>query len=164
MTARSLPSVTIRPNVAKLYLRECLTAKQMRVEIYEPEDGAGGKKNNSKWILAKAASPGNITQVEDLLFDNEDFVGHAVIMALKVSVKEGSRVIGAAFIDTQERMLGVSEYVDDDLYGNTEVRLKRTTHRPWLTYSPFSSSFKSKSACSHPTRNSRITSSPSFAP
>lgn len=36
--------------VAKSFLREALTAKQMRVEIWE---GEGGKKTGNRWVLAK---------------------------------------------------------------------------------------------------------------
>lgn len=106
-----------------MFLRECLTTKQMRVEIYEPEELSGGRKNHAKWNLAKSASPGNVSQLEDLLFANEDMAANAVTMALRVSVKEGIRTVGAAFVDSGERVLGVSEFVDDEGFGNTEVSL-----------------------------------------
>lgn len=47
-----LPYVTISTVVAKNFLREALTAKQLRVEIWAPEAGSGGKKN-MKFVLSK---------------------------------------------------------------------------------------------------------------
>lgn len=118
-TSRGLPSVTVSMTLAKAFLRDCLTAKQMRVEIYEPEDGARGK-NNAKWQLSKVASPGNISQLEDLLFAHEDLLSNAVSMAVKIYLKEGARTVGAAFVDVQEKIIGVAEYAEDENYGNTE--------------------------------------------
>lgn len=120
--ARGLPSVTISMTLAKAFLRDCLTSKQMRVEIYEPEDGVRAK-NNARWQLAKVASPGNITQLEDLLFAHEDLLSNAVSMALRVQMKEGQRTVGAAFVDVQEKMIGVAEYAEDESYANTESLL-----------------------------------------
>ena len=47
-----LPSVTMSVNVAKAFLRDALTARQMRVEIWVPEGGGTGKKG-SKFKLDK---------------------------------------------------------------------------------------------------------------
>ena len=119
--ARGLPSVTISLTLTKAFLRECLTGKQMRVEIYEPEEGAAGRKIHTRWILGRSASPGNISQLEDMLFDRSDMLGNAVSMAVKLQIKEQQRIVGCAFVDVQEKMIGVAEFVDDDNFGNTEV-------------------------------------------
>ena len=102
----------------------------MRIEIYQPEEGQAGRKNHTRWILAKSASPGNISQVEDLLFSHTDLEANAVSMALKVHVKDGGRTVGCAFVDVQEKLIGVSEFVEDEAFGNTEVRdfLNATIH------------------------------------
>ena len=44
--ARRLESVTLKVSVAQTLLREALTSKQLRVEIYEPEGGQGKKSPN----------------------------------------------------------------------------------------------------------------------
>lgn len=119
-SARGLPSVTVSMTLAKAFLRDCLTAKQMRVEIWEPEDGAAGRKTHARWVLAKVASPGNISQLEDLLFAHDDLLANAVSMALRVHTKDGQRTVGAAFVDVQEKTLGVAEYAEDENFGNTE--------------------------------------------
>lgn len=41
-------------------------------------------------------------------------------MALKLSSKNDSRTVGVAFADASIRQLGVSEFVDNDLFSNTE--------------------------------------------
>lgn len=41
--ARRLESVALKVSVAQMLLREALTSKQLRVEIYEPESGQGKK-------------------------------------------------------------------------------------------------------------------------
>ncbi|EEB88344.1 hypothetical protein MPER_13868, partial [Moniliophthora perniciosa FA553] len=46
-----LPSVTLKPSMAQQLLREALTIKQLRVEIWEPEPGQGKRVN--KFILEK---------------------------------------------------------------------------------------------------------------
>ncbi|KAK1923021.1 putative DNA mismatch repair protein MSH2 [Papiliotrema laurentii] len=122
-TSKGLPSVTISKNLTKNFLRECLTARQMRVEIYEPEEGQAGRKNNARWLLGKTASPGNISQLEDLLFTDSDMVSDAVSMAIKISMKEGSRIVGCAVVDVQSKIIQVSEFVEDENYGNTESLL-----------------------------------------
>lgn len=97
----------------------------MRIEIYEPEEtttgGGGSRKNHARWFLSKSASPGNVSQLEDLLFANDDMEGNAVSMALKLNVQGGIRTVGAAFVDSGEKIIGVSEFVDDEGFGNTEV-------------------------------------------
>lgn len=121
ITARGLPSVTISMALTKLFLREALTTKQMRVEIYEAQEGAAGRKNNTAWLLAKEASPGNIAALEDMLFDKDDLVANAVSMAIKVSIKDGMRTVGCAFVDVQDKKVGVAQFDETENYSNTEV-------------------------------------------
>lgn len=121
ITARGLPSVTISMALTKAFLREALTTKQMRVEIYEPEEGAAGRKNNTVWKIAKEASPGNIAALEDLLFEKDDLVANAVSMAIKVTMKDGMRTVGCAFVDVQEKTVGVAQYEETENFSNTEV-------------------------------------------
>ena len=50
-----LPSVTLRPTVATSFLREALTSRQLKVEIWIPEAGHG--KKVSKFKLDKEVRP-----------------------------------------------------------------------------------------------------------
>ena len=51
-----LPSVTLRPTVATSFLREALTVRQLKVEIWIPEAGHG--KKVSKFKLDKEVRQG----------------------------------------------------------------------------------------------------------
>ncbi|SNX87257.1 probable DNA mismatch repair protein MSH2 [Melanopsichium pennsylvanicum] len=111
-----LPSITLSTAAAKSFLREALTSRQMRVEIY---GNAGGKRNNS-WSITKQASPGNLQQMEDMIFVNADIVSSPIVMALKMTTKDGVKTVGAAFADATNRELCVAEYAENDLFSNTE--------------------------------------------
>lgn len=109
--------------LTKAFLREALTTKQMRIEIYAPTGGVapGSRKDHSKWEISKTASPGNLSQVEDLLFSDKDLTANAVSTAIRVVVKDGVNTVGVGFVDVQEKVVGVSEFVDDENFSNTEV-------------------------------------------
>ncbi|KDR73457.1 hypothetical protein GALMADRAFT_100108 [Galerina marginata CBS 339.88] len=121
-----LPSVSLKTSVAHILLRDALTTKQLRVEIWVPETGQG--KKCVKFRLDKEASPGNLQAVEDLLFVNSDFVSSPIVMAIKIAtapVSESSsqaklKSVGVAFADTTSRELGVSDFIDNDLFSNLE--------------------------------------------
>ncbi|CAO1628418.1 unnamed protein product [Parajaminaea phylloscopi] len=113
-----LPSTTMNPTVAKAFLREALTAKQMRVEIW-----VGGGKRTNNWVVDKQASPGNLQDVEDLLFMHTDISSSPIVMALKLRSVDGVPHVGAAFADATNRHLGVAEFADNDLFSNVESLL-----------------------------------------
>ncbi|KAG6876663.1 hypothetical protein C0993_001408 [Termitomyces sp. T159_Od127] len=106
--AAGLPTVSLKVTVAQMLLREALTVKQLRVEIWVPEPGQG-----------------NLQEVEDLLFVDSDLLSAPIVMAIKLaSAPAGSgaklRTVGVAFADTSVRQLGVADFVDNDLFSNTE--------------------------------------------
>jgi DNA mismatch repair protein MSH2 len=78
-------------------------------------------------MLPLQASPGNLQQVEDLLFSNTDNLSSPIVMAIKLSMVDGNRNIGIAFADASARMLGMSEFPDDEMFSNTEVSDRRLT-------------------------------------
>nr|XP_019008106.1 DNA mismatch repair protein MSH2 [Kwoniella pini CBS 10737]OCF46887.1 DNA mismatch repair protein MSH2 [Kwoniella pini CBS 10737] len=121
--SRGLASVTISPSLTKQFLRDALTIKQMRIEIYVPEERVPGRKDNTRWVSNKVASPGNLIQLEDLLFNDQSLSSSSVIAALRIQVKESQRIVGVAYIDNNERLLGVGEFVEDESFGNTESLL-----------------------------------------
>lgn len=61
-------------------LRELLLIRQYRVEIYVKTSS----KNNNDWDLEYRASPGNLTQVEDLLFENANVDFTNSVMGIKI--------------------------------------------------------------------------------
>ncbi|KAK7471034.1 MSH2 protein [Stygiomarasmius scandens] len=123
--AAGLPSVSLKTTVAQTLLREALTSKQLRVEIWVPEGGQGRKV--TKFKLDKEASPGNLQAVEDLIFVNNDILSAPIVMAIKIAStaaaagdKAKVKTVGIAFADTSVRELGVADFVDNDLFSNTE--------------------------------------------
>jgi DNA mismatch repair protein MSH2 len=63
---------------------------------------------------------GNLQDVEDLL-GNMDLTASPVVLAVKLQVKGDQKVIGVAFADASVREIGVSEFIDNDVYSNFEV-------------------------------------------
>ncbi|KAJ7598643.1 DNA mismatch repair protein [Mycena floridula] len=122
--AKRLASVALKTSLAQMLLREALTSKQLKVEIWE---SVPGQKKSTKFTLDKEASPGNLQAVEDLLFTTTDLLSAPIVMAIKVNsapAVAGSKTkvksVGIAFADTSVRALGVADFVDNDLFSNTE--------------------------------------------
>ena len=117
-----LASCTLTIPTAKGFLRDALTSKQLRVEIWAPKPGESGRRSGA-WQLSKQASPGNLQEVEDLLFLGADVVASPIVMALRVKMQDGNLHVGMAFADATNRELGVAEYAENDLFTNTESLL-----------------------------------------
>lgn len=101
--------------VFRNFLREALFRLGKRVEIWENT----GRMN---WKIAKQASPGNLQDVEDELGGHVDAA--PIILAVKVSAKASeARNVGICFADASVRELGVTEFLDNDLYSNFESML-----------------------------------------
>ncbi|KAI2635754.1 DNA mismatch repair protein msh-2 [Hypomontagnella submonticulosa] len=114
--ASGLPSVTMTVTVFRQFLREALFKLGKRVEIYA---SSGGRMN---WKIVKQASPGNLQDVEDEL--GGQFESAPMILAVKISAKASeARSVGVCFADASVRELGVSEFLDNDLYSNFEALL-----------------------------------------
>jgi DNA mismatch repair protein MSH2 len=110
-----LPSVTMTITVYRNFLREALFRLGKRIEVW----GSTGKGN---WKVTKQASPGNLQDVEEELGGQSD--GAPIILAVKVSSKASeARNVGVCFADASVRELGVSEFLDNDLYSNFESLL-----------------------------------------
>lgn len=115
-----LPSVSMSMTVFRNFLREALFRLGKRVEIWQ----SGGR---GQWSLAKQASPGNLQAVEEELgaaVGGEGGETAPIIMSVKVSAKANeARNVGVCFADASVRELGVSEFLDNDLYSNFESLL-----------------------------------------
>ncbi|KAJ6019159.1 hypothetical protein N7499_009683 [Penicillium canescens] len=116
--SNGLPSVTMSVTVFRNFLRESLFRLNKRIEIWA--SGGTGKGN---WKLAKQASPGNLQDVEEELGS----VGALsmdqapIILAVKISARAAeARNVGVCFADASVRELGVSEFLDNDIYSNFE--------------------------------------------
>ena len=108
-----LPSVTMTVTVFRQFLREALLKLGKRIEIWASSSG------RMNWKIVKQASPGNLQDVEEEL--GSQFEGAPVILAVKISAKAEARTVGVCFADASVRELGVSEFLDNDLYSNFEA-------------------------------------------
>ncbi|KAJ0424075.1 muts domain V-domain-containing protein [Aspergillus carlsbadensis] len=114
-----LPKVQLTATVFKNFLREALFRLNKRIEIWISLGAGKGYKK------IKQASPGNLQEVEDELGSVGGLVGMEsgapIILAVKISAKAGeARNIGVCFADASVRELGVSEFLDNDVYSNFE--------------------------------------------
>ena len=101
--------------VYRNFLREALFRLGKRIEVW----GNSGKMN---WKIIKQASPGNLQDIEEEL--GGQFDAAPIILAVKVSAKASeARNVGVCFADASVRELGVSEFLDNDLYSNFESLL-----------------------------------------
>lgn len=102
--------------VFRQFLREALFKMGKRVEIYASTNG------RMNWKIVKQASPGNLQDVEEEI--GGQFEAAPVILAVKISAKATeARTVGVCFADASVRELGVSEFIDNDLYSNFEALL-----------------------------------------
>ncbi|KAF9583835.1 MutS-like protein, partial [Lunasporangiospora selenospora] len=110
-----VPSCTLSRTTCETFLREALMVRQMRVEIWAAEP-----RKQNVWSIIKRASPGNLQDMEDLLFANTDMAASPIVMAVKVQSSSDHRTVGVCFADATIRELGIAEFIDNDLYSNFE--------------------------------------------
>ncbi|KAJ2479435.1 MSH2 protein, partial [Coemansia sp. RSA 2320] len=116
-----LPSCTMSRIVAENFLRDALVSYQLRVEIYAPQDGGSGSKlSGGNWKVARTASPGNLQQVEELLFANSEMITVPLVMAVTFKMVVDQMQCGVAFVDPAQRSMGVCEFTDNDVFSNLE--------------------------------------------
>ncbi|KAK3081626.1 MutS-like protein, partial [Coniosporium uncinatum] len=110
-----LDSVTLSVTVFRNFIREALFKLGKRIEVWE----SSGRMN---WKIAKTASPGNLQDIEDDL--GGQIESAPIILAVKITAKASeSRNVGVCFADASVRELGVTEFLDNDLYSNFESLL-----------------------------------------
>ncbi|KAF5015493.1 hypothetical protein F66182_13161, partial [Fusarium sp. NRRL 66182] len=113
-----LPSVTLSVTVFRNFLREALFRLNKRIEIWVSAESGRGQ-----WKLGKQASPGNLQDVEEELggLGGNAMDSAPIILAVKVSARSSeAKNIGVCFADASVRELGVSEFLDNDVYSNFE--------------------------------------------
>lgn len=98
------------------FVRDLLLVKHYRIEVYKQKSG----KND--WEAEYKASPGNLSQFEEILFGGSSELNVTTgVMAVKLANESGQRIVGVGYVDTAGRAMTVSEFTDNEAFSNLEA-------------------------------------------
>lgn len=85
-----LPSQAISHGLFVDIVRDLLINKRYRVEVWAVPTG-GGRKDQNNWKIIKRASPGNVNDFEDLMFQEDAATGsdNPITIALQFGYRDG---------------------------------------------------------------------------
>ncbi|KAL3277162.1 hypothetical protein HHI36_012514 [Cryptolaemus montrouzieri] len=109
-----LTYVTLSKSQFELVLRELLLVRQYRVEVFLKQ--SQGKNND--WQVEYKGSPGNLSQFEEILFENTDIVYSNSVMGVKI-VKNKMLAVGC--VDVAESKFSICELVDNECFTELEA-------------------------------------------
>ncbi|CAH1176302.1 unnamed protein product [Phaedon cochleariae] len=110
---QKLAYVCLNKNQFENFLRELLLVRQYRVEVYV----TSSQKNND-WQLEYKGSPGNVSQFEDILFENANIEYTNSVMGVKVLP---NKVLAISCVNITDSKLEVCEISDNELFSELEA-------------------------------------------
>ncbi|KAJ0750829.1 putative DNA mismatch repair protein MutS, core [Helianthus annuus] len=112
----ALSSVSVSKNMFETIVRDLLLERtDHSLELYE---GSG-----SNWRLTKRGTPGNLNSFEDILFAKNDMQDSPAIVAIIPNFRETGCTVGLGYVDLSKRVLGITEFLDDNHFTNVESAL-----------------------------------------
>ncbi|XP_056633214.1 DNA mismatch repair protein Msh2 isoform X1 [Diorhabda sublineata] len=107
-----LSYVTVSKGQFELFLRELLIVRQYRVEVYIKQSTKG-----NQWALEYKGSPGNLSQFEDLLFENVPIDFTNCVMSIKICP---NKLLALSCVNVTECKFEVCEITDNDSFSELE--------------------------------------------
>ena len=125
--SKQLESVVLSRTHFENFGRELLLVRNYCLDIYVSK---GGK---SDWAVQYQASPGNLVQVEDLLFGSVDITCSAGMLAIKIG-QDNLATVGCCYVDTNERKFLVAQFSDHDAFSNLESLIVQLSPKVYFYY------------------------------
>lgn len=113
--APKLSYVCINKHQMETFIRELLLVRQYRVEVYMKVPG-----RSNDWQLEYKGSPGNLTQFEQILFENSSIETCNSVMGIKFGQ---NKVVAISNINTTDLMFEVCEFTDNECLTELEALL-----------------------------------------
>ncbi|KAF2367932.1 DNA mismatch repair protein MutS C-terminal [Trinorchestia longiramus] len=115
--AQQVNTVFLNQSNFETFIRELLLVKQYRVIVYKQQSS-----NRNDWAEEVKASPGNLTQLEDVLFGgSQEQTNNAAIIAVKITSDGPNKTVGVGYVDVTARVLRVSQFTDTENFSNLEA-------------------------------------------
>nr|WCZ58772.1 DNA mismatch repair protein MSH2 [Seculamonas ecuadoriensis] len=115
--ADCLTGLTVSARMFREVVPDLLLRRGVCVEVYA-QRGIG-----ETWECVQKGTPGNLDAFEDLVLGNAVGYESGVVAAVRMASVNSERIVGVGFVDTTNRVLGLSEFVENEQYSNLESLL-----------------------------------------